>query len=582
MKSKTLTQGFISISIILFSICCWQKNIFCVSSKDSIVSQKPYVCEPSLKQGRVFVKNGWFYVNNERFFIKAVGYSPSRPGTMPSDMMDNEIFKRDLEKIKAAGFNTIRTWFELTPEQVKTADSYGLKIIQGVWIDFDSVLTKPKYIAKHAEVVTERINKIEACERNVIMFVIGNEPSHKVIQHVGVSTAQKRLKIFYQEVKKRNKGRVISFSDSPQLDYIDHSFWDAVCFNVYPYIPVSVSYVLGYQGYLEWLKNKFAKDKPLIVSEFGLSVSKKEEEPSSYDGYKKGGNTLEQQAQGTISLYKSIIGADCSGACVFEFIDEWWKHNEIPNDSKSHEDDDYEEWFGIVGVENIGKKIQEEPRPVYRELQRFQQALLISPRNMSTVRKIIPIEVFVNEDIQEVECRLDDGVWIKLDKQGSSWFIGKFDTSAVSDGQYKLQVRATDKLNNSYYSEAVVWVMNKGYVASNDIVKVKITVPSKDYKPWQTIEAKVKVTDRNNKPIENIEVYAGVYYTTNWMERRYKLVTDKNGEAVFKYATGYVGKFIIGSAVQYKSGIFEKRYGDLLDVNVTKSKAPVCETIGAK
>ena len=63
----------------------------------------------------------WFHINGERFFIKGIGYEiHSRPGQVPWVYeFDPELLQFDLERIKNAGFNTIRTWGAISEEQLQ-------------------------------------------------------------------------------------------------------------------------------------------------------------------------------------------------------------------------------------------------------------------------------------------------------------------------------------------------------------------------------------------------------------------------------------------------------------------------------
>ena len=81
------------------------------------------------------IKDGWFYVNGEKFFIKGVGYSPCRPGISPGGHVDINLIEKDFKLIKEAGFNTVRTWGPMGKEWLDMAKKYNLMVIQGIWID---------------------------------------------------------------------------------------------------------------------------------------------------------------------------------------------------------------------------------------------------------------------------------------------------------------------------------------------------------------------------------------------------------------------------------------------------------------
>ena len=83
------------------------------------------------------IKDNWYYLNGERFFIKALGYTiGARPGqrTDGSSADDMELMKFDLKVIKEGGYNAIRTWSPYSEEQLKLVQKSGLKLIMGVGI----------------------------------------------------------------------------------------------------------------------------------------------------------------------------------------------------------------------------------------------------------------------------------------------------------------------------------------------------------------------------------------------------------------------------------------------------------------
>ena len=66
--------------------------------------------------GRVEVRGEWIYVDGEPFLVKGIGYSPYRPGQNPwKDLVDTARMESDLQRIREAGLNTIRTWAPLPP-----------------------------------------------------------------------------------------------------------------------------------------------------------------------------------------------------------------------------------------------------------------------------------------------------------------------------------------------------------------------------------------------------------------------------------------------------------------------------------
>jgi len=70
-----------------------------------------------------------------KFFVNAIGYEPgARPGEDPYKQRVSNLpeIRQDLNNIKAAGFSGIRTWSEMTEDELKLVQASGLKIVFGI------------------------------------------------------------------------------------------------------------------------------------------------------------------------------------------------------------------------------------------------------------------------------------------------------------------------------------------------------------------------------------------------------------------------------------------------------------------
>ena len=112
--------------------------------------------------------------------------------------------------------------------------------------------------------------------------------------------------------------------------------------------------VNSYWGYLQDLKSHYRKT-PLLVAEYGLSTSVGIAHFNPY-AWHHGGLEERQQGEALVRLTQNIRDAGFAGGIVFEWLDEWWKHNWIAFDfeqpfSRSalwHNDMDPEQHFGML------------------------------------------------------------------------------------------------------------------------------------------------------------------------------------------------------------------------------------------
>lgn len=110
----------------------------------------------------------------------------------------------------------------------------------------------------------------------------------------------------------------------------------------------------SYWGYLQALKAHYQRT-PVVIGEYGLSTSIgiAHFTPS---GLNHGGLSEVEQGQGVVRLTRDIQQAGFAGGIIFEWIDEWWKHNwiavnfEKPFERKAfwHNELDPEQFFGLL------------------------------------------------------------------------------------------------------------------------------------------------------------------------------------------------------------------------------------------
>jgi beta-galactosidase/beta-glucuronidase len=144
-----------------------------------ILSLATTILGSSAPQTRIEIKDNWYYLNGQKFFIKALGYEiGARPGQHPYKGVqadDLDLMKFDLRVIKEAGYNTIRTWSPFTEPQLKLAQDSGLKLIMGVDVDPDKDYGDPKFI-KDCEDNLKKVLSYAKKYDCIITYLLINEP----------------------------------------------------------------------------------------------------------------------------------------------------------------------------------------------------------------------------------------------------------------------------------------------------------------------------------------------------------------------------------------------------------------------
>jgi GT2 family glycosyltransferase len=276
----------------------------------------------------------FLYLDGEKFFIKGVTYGwfpPEENDGVPYPKPD--VVRKDFELMKSAGINTIRT-FDPPPEYViKIADEYDIKVIVGIWVWHKYIFDDPKFLEHYKKEVKDTITKCSAHD-NVIMYTIGNEIPIEIIRWYGNKVIERFLFELYKTAKKTDPGCIVTYVNYPTTEFLDLSFLDVTCFNVYIY------YEDGFRAYMAKL-HTIAGEKPLLLGEIGVDSIR---------------NSELKQAELLEWKIKASFDEGLCGVNIFKWTDLWWRGGKIINDWK----------FGLVDEDRKPKKAYEKISQVFQ------------------------------------------------------------------------------------------------------------------------------------------------------------------------------------------------------------------------
>lgn len=379
---------------ILSLVICLCLNLF---------AQPSSFAEPSKVEIKTTKEGGYYLtVDKKPFLIKGIIYNPTPlcKGYDYDFFNDtNKPWLIDGKLMKEAGINCVRiysTGEDLDKVKQFVNEMYtkfGIYTIVSDWLglwSYPGVNYADEQFQKNTK---ERLLKIAEAlknEKGLLMWVLGNENSYTFSGKICFWTSpeinkikdlrqqiETRAKIYYSfvddlaaEIKKIDPNHPVALGNG------EESFLDIaskVCDDI------DILAIISYRGkkfgnLFDHIKTYF--NKPIFISEFGAD---------SYDSY------LEKEAEGIqaeyiISQWKNIfehtafsknMEGNCLGGTLFEWSDEWWKHNEgytpdwcIHNIEAGWSNGSYyfdiktknnglnmnEEWFGIVALSD--KKIK--------------------------------------------------------------------------------------------------------------------------------------------------------------------------------------------------------------------------------
>ena len=439
-------------------------------------------------KSKIELKDNWYYLNGQRFFIKAIGYEiGARPGQHPYEdkkQDDLDLMKFDLKVIKEGGYNAIRTWSQFTENQLKLVQESGLKLIMGLEVNPDGNYADPEFVKEcvdKVKTVTAYAKKYDC----IITYLVINEPQTDHIHKVTGKAFVDLMKTMIDIIHKEQPGIPVTLSANAMIsDYMDESIFDVYAYNCYDHSEAQ-SATMGFKDYIKGLNELNGLNKPFITTEFGYSVSHK-----GYGNY--GGKTLKQQSDGLIANYRDLIDAGAVGMCPFYYADGWWKGG----DKNNHALDQPEEWFGFWGYSDLNDKFGS-PRPVWFAMREYMKGLIISPKNNSIhIGTKIPLELYTDKDVKKVVVKYLDKVIYSKNISSEGYLSDQLIIDPAGIEDMELAFEFYDKDNNVIKNESINILASKT-AFELPVLTIEVT-PGKDLNDGKIASIKTKIETKEN------------------------------------------------------------------------------------
>lgn len=265
----------------------------------------------------------FFYEDTEKFWIRGATYGTFAPGA-ESDYPTPERVAQDFALMREAGINTVRIYTAPPRYLLDEAARQGLRVIVGLaWSQHICFLDDRNISEKIREDLRREVRATEN-HPAILAFAIGNEIPAQIVRWQGKEKIEQFLKQLYEDVKREAPQALVTYVNYPPTDYLDLSFLDFICFNVF------LHHEDDFKAYLSKLHN-VAGNQPLVLTELGMdSISHGEDGQAEF---------LDWQLR---EAYKG--GA--AGVCVFSWTDDWYRGGNQITD-----------WaFGLVDAERKPKQ----------------------------------------------------------------------------------------------------------------------------------------------------------------------------------------------------------------------------------
>ncbi|PYH33674.1 1,3-beta-glucanosyltransferase gel1 [Aspergillus neoniger CBS 115656] len=266
----------------------------------------------------ITVKGNAFFKGDDRFYIRGVDYQPGGSSKLADPIADADGCKRDIEKFKELGLNTIRVY---SVDNSKDHDECMNALADaGIYLVLDVNTPKyslnradpaPSYNDVYLQYIFATVDKF-ANYKNTLAFFSGNEvindgPSSKAAPYVKAVTRDLRQYIRsrnYREIPVGYSAADIDTNRLQMAEYMncgtDDERSDFFAFNDYSWCDPSSFTTSGWD---QKVKNFTGYGLPLFLSEYGCNTNKREFEEVS-------------------ALYDTKMTGVYSGGLVYEYSQE--------------------------------------------------------------------------------------------------------------------------------------------------------------------------------------------------------------------------------------------------------------------
>lgn len=280
--------------------------------------------EPDLiHYDKAYVKGKFLYRGTDKLYIKGVTYGTFAPQQNGVQYPSREVVQKDFNLMAQHGLNCVRTYTVPPKYLLDLALEHDLHVMVGLpWEQHITFLDEPK---RSNDIVKRVQEGVAACNQHpaILCYAVGNEIPATIVRWYGKKKIEGFIRKLYHAVKEVDAHTLVTYVNYPTTEYLDLSFLDFDCFNVYLETPEKL------RAYIARLHN-LAGNRPLLLAEIGLD--------SMRNGLSVQAETLRWQIQ-------TIFGQGCAGMFVFAWTDEWWRGGF-----------DIEDWdFGLVDRQRNAK-----------------------------------------------------------------------------------------------------------------------------------------------------------------------------------------------------------------------------------
>jgi hypothetical protein len=219
------------------------------------------------------VAHGKFLFEGERkFHARGVSYGPFSPNSRGERYPEPERAAQDFALMRELGANVVRTYVPPPPWMFELATKHELRLMVGMpWPFHMAFLDSRQMSADIRNTIRTSVSEMRRYADVIFAFSLGNEIRSDIVRWHGARAVSRFMSDLYDLGKSIAPDSLFTYSNYPSSEYLDLSFLDFICFNVYLHREPD------FRRYLTHLMAATG-DRPLVLSETGMDTIREGEE----------------------------------------------------------------------------------------------------------------------------------------------------------------------------------------------------------------------------------------------------------------------------------------------------------------
>lgn len=266
----------------MFSAACWERS--------------------SHEMERPIARDKFFFLGPDKFIVRGVSYGPFAPNSRGEPYPDPATVAADFARARELGANVLRL-YAMPPEWLlEMTARAGLRLLVGVaWPSYLMMLDSPMLMEQVRAAVAATIERMRPWRQCLFAYCLANEIRPDVVRYQGARRVSRFVRQLYQLGRSLDSGGLFTAASYPPSQYLDLSFLDFACCNLYLHSPTDFG---DYLGYLQ----AQCGARPLLVGETGMDTV-------------RNGEAAQAELLPELIAAGGEVGA--AGLILFALTDEW-------------------------------------------------------------------------------------------------------------------------------------------------------------------------------------------------------------------------------------------------------------------